>query len=289
MDTFKITTDNTADLPAEYVEKHGLKIAYLSYLFEGESYGKHAQLDPKIFYRQMRAGSIPVTSQINPDEAKMFFEEVLKETKNILHIAFSSELSGTYNSLRLAAEEIMSERSDCKIFVIDSKCASLGEGLLVDKAIKMRDRGCSMEEIETWVYHNRLHLLHVFTVDDLNHLYRGGRVSKMTAVVGTMVNIKPLLKVNDEGKLVPYDKTRGRKKSLTQLVDYMEERMGEYRCENDTIFISHGDALEDAEFVAEKVKERFGIEDVLINMIGPSIGAHSGPGTIALFFYGTTR
>lgn len=289
MEDFKICINSTADLPKEYILENQLGVMNISCLFEGETYGKDKELDCEYFYQKMREGSLPTTSQINPAEAREYFEEFLKETKNILLIAFSSGLSGTYNNLRLAAEEMMEERPDCKIIVVDSLCASLGEGLFVHKAVQLKKQGKTMEETAEWLENNKLRLVHVVTVDDLNHLYRGGRVNRLTAVVGTLASIKPILHIDNEGHLVPFDKVRGRKKSLHTLVDYMEKKMGSYRDQNDIIFISHGDSLEDAQFVANEVKERFGIESVLINPIGPVIGSHAGPGTIALFFLGEER
>ncbi len=286
---FKISTDSNSDLPKDYVDQHRIGVVHLTCLFEGKTYGENDQLDHSYFYEKMRSGSMPTTSQVNPEEAKEFFLELLKTTKEILHIAFSSALSGTYNSVRIAAEEIMEEYDDCKIVVIDATCASLGLGLLVHKAVMLREEGKSFDEVSQWVKENAGNLCHVFTVDDLNHLHRGGRVSKMTAVVGTIAGIKPLLKVDEEGKLVSYDKARGRKKSLVALVDYMESHMGSRASENDIVFISHGDALEDATFVSELIDERFGKKEYLIHTIGPTIGAHSGPGTIALFFLGEKR
>lgn len=286
---FKIVTDSTADLPAEYLEEHDLGCMCLSYIVEGVSYGQDKELPWKDFYAMMRQGKMPSTSQVNPEEAKAYLEECIRTDKEILYLAFSSGLSGTYNSGRLAAEEIMEEHSDCRIIVIDTLAASLGEGLLVHKAVQMRDAGKSLEETAQWVRDNLLHMVHVFTVDDLYHLFRGGRVSKATAFVGTLAGIKPKLHVDNEGHLIVIGKVRGRKKSLTALVDYMEERMGSRRSQNDIVFISHGDAEEDARFVADQVRERFGIEQVMINHIGPTIGTHAGPGTIALFFLGESR
>lgn len=231
---------------------------------------------------------MPTTSQVNPEEAARFFEDVLQEGKDILHIAFSSGLSGSYNSARIAAEDLNEESDKARVVVVDLLCASLGEGLLVHKALKLKEAGKSLDEIVQWLEENRLHLCHNFTVNDLNHLYRGGRVSRATAVLGTMINIKPI-HVDDEGKLVAIDKVRGRKKSLVSLVDRMEKQMGAYREQNDIVFISHGDCEEDALFVAKLVRERFGIESALINYVGPTIGAHSGPGTLALFFMGEYR
>lgn len=286
---FKLMTDSTADLPQEYLEEHGIGCVNLSYIVDGVVYGHGQEMPWKEFYASMRSGKMPTTSQVNPEEAKAYFEKLLEESKEILYLAFSSGLSGTYNSGRIAAQELMEERGDCKIIVIDTLAASLGEGLLVHKAVSMRDEGKSIEETAEWIMTHRLNLVHVFTVDDLFHLYRGGRVSKTTAVLGTLASIKPKLHVDDEGHLTVIGKVRGRKKSLAALVDYMEEKMGSFRKDNDIVFISHGDALEDAEAVRDMIKERFGIENFLINNIGPTIGSHAGPGTIALFFMGESR
>lgn len=286
---FKIVTDSTADLPVEYLKEHDLGCMNLSYIMDGVTYGQGQELPEKEFYALMRQGKMPTTSQVNPEEAKAHFTEYLKENKEILCIAFSSGLSGTYNSMRIAADEIMEEQPDCKIIVIDSLCASLGEGLLVHKAVTLRDQGKSMEEVAEWVKNNRLHLVHVFTVDDLYHLYRGGCVSKATAFVGTLAGIKPKLHVDNDGHLIVIGKVRGRKKSLHALVDYMEEKMGSYRDQNDIVFISHGDDLPAAELVRDLVKARFGMDSFLINYVGPTIGSHSGPGTLALFFMGEER
>ena len=288
---FKLVTDNTADLPLEYLKENNVDYMVLSYILDGVAYGKEKELDWKEFYAMMRDGKMPTTSQVNPDEAKRFFEESIKENKEILYLAFSSGLSGSYNSGRIAAEEIMEEHSDVKIVVVDSRCASLGEGLLVHKAIKMRDEGKTLEETAQWLNDHIKNLVHVFTVDDLFHLYRGGRVSKTAAVFGTLASIKPKLHVDDDGHLILIGKVRGRKKSLNALVDYMGEKLGSWEQENkdDYVFISHGDALEDAEYVRDQIKERFGMEHFLINNIGPTIGAHAGPGTIALFFMGESR
>ena len=287
MSEFIITTDNTSDLPDSYISENDLDILFLSYTIDGETYERENQLSAAEFYKRMRNGSMPTTAQINPDMAKEKFTKYLKEGKDILHISFSSGLSGSYNSCRIAAEELQEDFPDRRIVVVDSLCASLGEGLLVHKAVCQKKEGKSLAEITEWLEENKLHLCHNFTVDDLTHLYRGGRVSKAAAVFGTMVNIKPVLHVDDEGHLVPVSKVRGRKKSLTTLVDNMEKQVGKF--ENDTIFISHGDCLTDAEFVARLVRERFGIQSFLINTVGPTIGAHSGPGTVALFFMGNSR
>ena len=288
---FMLVTDNTADLPLEYLQEHNVGVMSLSYILDGVVYGKDKELDCKEFYGLMRSGKMPTTSQINPDEAKEFFEKSILENKEILYIAFSSGLSGTYNSGRIAAEEIMEEHPDVRIVVVDSLCASMGEGLLVHKAVRLRDEGKSLDETAEWLEKHKKNVVHAFTVDDLFHLHRGGRVSKTAALLGTLAAIKPKMHVDNEGHLTLIGKARGRKKSLISLVDYMEEKMGSWLQENkdDYIFISHGDTLEDAEFVRDQIKERFGMEHFMINYVGPTIGAHSGPGTIALFFMGEER
>lgn len=286
---FKIITDSTADLPVSYLEENDIGCLHLSYILDGETYGQEKQLDYKEFYALMREGKLPTTSQVNPEQAKSFFEEVIKEHDAILYLAFSSGLSGTYNSVQVAATEVMEEHPDKKIIVIDTLSASLGEGLLVMKAVNLRKEGKSLEETAQWVTDHLQNTVQVFTVDDLFHLHRGGRVSKASAILGTIISIKPKLYVDAEGHLTMLAKVRGRKKSLSALVDYMEEKMGSYRDQNDFYTISHGDCLEDAEYVRDMIKERLGIENCLINNVGPTIGAHSGPGTVALFFLGEER
>ena len=289
---FKIITDSTTDLPKDYFQEHNVGCIPISYILDGVTYGGEKELDWKEFYAMMRdEGKMPTTSQVNPAEAKAFLEKLVETEKEILYLAFSSGLSGTCGNIRMAAEEVMAEHPDVKIIVIDSLGASMGEGLFVHKAVKMRDEGKSMEETAAWLEEHVQNFVHVFTVDDLFHLYRGGRVSRTAAVLGTMISIKPKLHVDSEGHLILIGKVRGRKKSLSALVDYMAEKMGSWAEENreDCVFISHGDALEDAEYVRDLIRERFGFQHFLISHIGPTIGAHSGPGTIALFFMGESR
>ena len=286
---YLITTDNMADLPEEYLKEKQLLTMSLTYLLNGQTYNAENSLPYQEFYKKMREGCMPTTSQINPQEAKEKLAEFLKINKNIIHIAFSGGLSGTFNSVRLAAQELMEEQPDCRITVIDSLAASMGEGLLVYKALEQQEAGLSYEEMVEWIENNKLHVCHYFTVDDLFHLYRGGRVSKAAAVLGTMINLKPVLHVDDEGHLIPLSKVRGRKKSLNALVDGMEKQMGSFREKNDIIFLSHGDCYEDALYVQEQIKKRFGIEKFMISPVGPTIGAHSGPGPVALFFMGEAR
>ena len=287
MRQFIITTDTTSDLPRSSVDEHQIPIMSLSYTIDGITYDWSHELPYDEFYAKMRAGSMPTTAQIIPEQAKQTFLSLIAAGYDIIHVAFSSALSGSYQSAEIAARELREEFPEVKIAVIDSLCASLGEGLLVHKLIQMKDAGKSFDEIVAWAEENKTTVCHNFTVDNLFHLYRGGRVTKTTAILGTMLSIKPLLHVDDEGRLINIDKTRGRKKSLKWLVDRMCEQIKEY--DNDCFFISHGDCLEEAEYVAELVEEKTGIKDHLINYVGPTIGAHSGPGTMALFFLGRPR
>lgn len=282
-----ISTDSTADLPASYVKEHGLAVQFLSYAFGDEVYDITTQLDPHVFYDRMRSGEMPTTNACIPDQVQESFEVYLKEGYDILHISFSSGLSASHNNARIAANELAEQFPDRKIVVIDSLCASLGQGLLVHYAVTMKEQGKSLEEVASWLEENKLHLCHQFTVDDLFHLHRGGRVSKATAILGTLINVKPVLHVDNEGHLTSVCNVRGRKKALLKLVEHMGEQIEGYK--NDIIFISHGDCLEDAQFVAAQVKERFGIDNILIDYVSPTIGAHSGPGTVALFYLGKER
>ena len=289
MREYVITTDNNSDLPESYYQEHGVGCMYLSYSMDGTHYTHENFLPVEEFYARMRAGSLPTTAQVNPEEAKLLFEPYLKEGKDVLHIAFSSGLSGSYNSSRIAAEELAEEYPDRRVVVIDSLAASLGQGLLVYYAQKRKEEGEDMEAVAAWTEAHKKNLVHLFTVDDLNHLYRGGRVSKTTAVLGGMLNIKPILHVDNDGKLTPLGKVRGRKKSLLELASLMDQHIGSYASTCDTIFISHGDCPDEAKFLSDKIREKYTIKTEIINHVGATIGAHSGPGTMALFFLGDER
>ncbi|MDD3277618.1 MAG: DegV family protein [Lachnospiraceae bacterium] len=290
MSDYIITTENTCDMPYSYYEEHHVETMFLPCTLNGQVYNKEHDIESAEFYRLMREGSMPTTSQVNSEEAKKCWKPFLEAGKGILHVAFSSGLSGTYNSCRIAAEELREENPDYRIFVIDSLCASMGEGLLLHKAIQLRDQDMSLEDSAAWLEENKLKLCHVFTVDDLMHLHRGGRVSKMSAILGTMINIKPMLHVDNEGHLILLNKARGRKKALQTLVSMMEERVGSFADANDTVFISHGDCEDDARLVERLVKQKYPcVKTVLVNPVGPTIGTHSGPGTVALFFWGDHR
>ena len=287
MNEFVIVSDSTVDLPKEYLQSKQVPIISLSYIMDGVAYEEMDGLSHKEFFEKLRAGSLPTTSQINPEQAREALEPFAKEGKDILYIGFSSGLSGSYNSVRMAAEDLKEEYPDINIIAIDSLCACMGEGLLLYKALELKEHGMSMEEIAKWVEANKLHICHNVTVDDLNHLHRGGRISKTTAVVGSMIKIKPIIHMSDEGKLVVIGKERGRKKSLVSIVDRMEKQMQGY--DNDIVMITHGDCIEDAEFVKKQVEERFGIHNVMINGIGSVIGSHTGAGVVAVFFMGDKR
>ena len=291
MAEYIISTDTSCDFPLEYVKQHQLPLVTLFYSIDGVTgeNGCPSSDVLKNFYDKMRAGSMTKTQQASIEDTEKVFREILQEGKDILHIAFSSGLSGTANAARLAAENMMEEFPGRKIIVIDSLCASLGQGLLVDYALKLQQQGKTMEETAKWLEDHIQNICLLFTVEDLKYLQRGGRISKTTALVGTMIGIKPVLHVDPEGKLVSISKVRGRKQSIQALVNKMEENIGKYRGEKQPIFISPGDCIEDANYLAELVKERFGYDEFLINDVGPTIGAHSGPGTLALFFMGETR
>lgn len=289
MKEYVITTDNNADLPESYYKEHGIGCAYFSYNLNGENYTHENFLPEKEFYKVMKEGALPTTSQVNPNDARNLMEPYLKEGKDVLHIAFSSGLSGAFNSCCLAAEELREEYPERKIVVLDSLAASLGQGLLVYLAQQKKEAGEDLETVAEWVETHKQNMVHLFTVDDLDHLYRGGRVSKTTAVLGGMLNIKPVMHVDDAGKLIPVGKVRGRKKALLELLKLMDEKIGSYKDSCDTIFISHGDCIEDAAFLMNKIKEKYSVKTEMINYVGPVIGSHSGPGTLALFFVGDIK
>lgn len=288
MKPYIISTDCMADLPASFIQEHHLSVHPLYYLMGEQTYNALEDALPEAeFYNRMRNGEMPTTMASNPEYIEKSFRQNLADGYDILHISFSSGLSSSYNNTAVTAKEIQEQSPDAKIIVIDSLCASLGQGLLVYYACKKKEEGASIEETAAYIEDLKLHVCHQFTVDDLFHLHRGGRVSKASAILGTIANIKPVLHVDNEGHLINISKIRGRKRSLMTLVDNMEKTVGDYK--NPIVFISHGDCLEDAEFVKQQIEDRFGIHEFLINYVGCTIGAHSGPGTVALFFLGETR
>lgn len=290
MQDFVIITDSSADLSAEMVQQLGIEVVPLSFLLDGASYQNfpdNREMDPHAFYDKQRGGATATTAAANVAQFADAAEPHLQAGKDVLILAFSSGLSVTYNSARLAAEDLSEKYPERKIYAVDTLCASLGQGLLVWYAAQQQKAGKTIEEVRDWAEANKLNVCHWFTVDDLMHLKRGGRVSAATAIVGSMLSIKPVLHVDNEGHLINMSKARGRKASLLALVDKMAETAIDP--ENQTIFISHGDCLEDAQFVGAEIKKRFGVKEVCLNYIGPVIGAHAGAGTVALFFMGKER
>ena len=284
MSAYLIVTDSTTDLPKSYYEEKGVPVISLSYILDGVTYEDMNGLSGREFFDKIRAGSMPTTSQINPEQAREKLEPIVKEGNDILYIGFTSGLSGSYNSVRMAAEELKEEYPERKIVTIDSLCASMGEGLLLYKAVQLKEQGKSLEEVAEWVENNKMNICHDVTIDDLFHLHRGGRVSKASAVVGSIIKIKPMIHVNEEGKLIVIGKERGRKKAMLSLIDRMEEKSKGF--DNDVAMIVHGDVEEDAEFLKKQIQERFGIQNVIINGIGSVIGSHTGPGVISIFYMG---
>ena len=284
---FCITTDSGADLPLSYCQTHDITVLPLAFTIEGQTYHGSGAMDDKVFYDKLRAGALPTTSAANPEDTAALFRTFAEQGKDLLHVAFSSGLSSTSDAAQIAAQMVMEEYPQRKIIVVDSLCASMGQGFLVHQAVKLRDAGETLEDTARKVTDLRLNVVHNFTVDDLGHLHRGGRVSKATAVVGSLLGIKPILHVDDEGHLTSVGKVRGRKASIQALADRMEEQMKGF--DNPEVFISHGDCPEDAQALADMVRTRFGIDTIMVGYIGPVIGTHSGPGTLALFFFGSPR
>ena len=289
MSDYVISTDSTCDLPYSFLNEHDVLIHALEYTDGTTTNEDGPSTDLQQFYQNMRNGIQYMTNASNPVRITKTFRSVLDEGKDILHIGFSSGLSSSFNNAAIVANDLAEEYPDRKIIVLDSLAASMGQGLLVYYACKKKEEGASIDEVADWLKENFLHACHQFTVDDLKYLMRGGRVSKVSWLLGTLINIKPVLHVDDEGHLIPVAKVRGRKKSLTTLVDNMEATMGSYRDKNEVILISHCDCYEDAKFVGDLITERFGFTNIVYNYINTVIGSHSGPGTVALFFLGDKR
>lgn len=288
MAEYIIMTDSCCDLPAELAE--GLEVLPLRLNMGGREYRNFLdgrEIGFQEFYNQVRDGEMPVTSAVNPEEFQSAMRPALEAGKDILCLCFSSALSTTYQSAVIAAQELAGEFPERNIHVEDSLCASMGQGLLVWLCAREKEKGRTLEELAAYAGETKGRICHWFTVDDLNHLKRGGRVSAAAALFGTMLSVKPVLHVDGEGRLIPMEKCRGRKASLLALVDHMEKTAADPG--NQTVFLSHGDCLEDAEFVAEEIRRRFGTKDIRISYVGPVIGSHTGAGVVALFFLGAPR
>ena len=289
MRDYVIATESNADLDSAFVKEHDICVIPHYYTLDDEMYGEEKELTPHEFYEEMRAGKKAGTMASNPAVILDRFEKIAGEGKDILFISFSSALSSGINNIKNGADEVMEAHPEMKIVVIDTLSASAGEAMMIRKAVAMRGEGKTLDETAEWIKEHVKYLCALFTVEDLQYLYRGGRLSKSSAVLGGMINIKPILHINDEGKLVPLEKVRGRKKSLAVLLDHMAEQLGSFKDQQIMPSVIHGDCEEDANAVAQMMKERFGFADVHVGQIGPSIGAHSGPGTIGLLFLGEKR
>lgn len=286
---FDVITDSACDMPDAYLKEHGVDCVKLGFTMNNVNYEGEGgeKISEKEFYAKLRAGAMPTTYQVTGEMAKRRIEQSLQKDKDVLIVTFSSGLSGTAGSFVVAARELKKAYPKRKIAVVDSLCASMGQGLLLDYVIKKADEGATLEETQKYAEDLKLHICHHFTVDNLFHLKRGGRVSATTAIVGSILKIKPIMHVDDNGKLVAIGKAMGRKKSLHTLVENLFASAD--MDENDPIFISHGDCIEDVEYVKSLIKEKMPKVRIEVNYVGSVIGAHSGCGTVALFNKGKKR
>lgn len=288
MSNYVILTDSGTDFTKEMIEELDVELLDLWVTRENEEPVPNSSLDLSEFYAFLREKKSASTAAVNIDSFIEIMTPILEAGKDILYLGFSSGLSSTYASGKLAADELMEKYPDRKIYTVDTLAASLGQGLLVYLAAKRRLAGESIESVRNFVENNKLNLCHWFTIDDLFFLKRGGRVSGTTAVVGTMLGIKPVMHVDNEGHLINVAKARGRRASVDALFDKAKNTMIGERA-NSSVFISHGDCIEDAEYLAERIKNEIGVKEVRIAYVGSVIGSHSGPGTLALFFLGSER
>lgn len=290
MSQYIIMTDSSCDLPAGLAAELELEVLPLSVLIDGKSYVNYLDERDITFadcYAALRAGKNATTSAVNVEAFVQAMEPHLQAGEDILYLGFSSALSGTYNAGAVAAQQLAEKYPERKLYAVDTLSASMGQGLLVYLTVQQKRAGATIEQARDYAEAQKLHLCHWFTVDDLNHLHRGGRVSATSAVLGTVLNIKPVLHMDNEGRLIFMEKVRGRRNSIKRMLEKMRETAIEPG--KQIVFMSHGDCLEDAEYLAGRIREEWGVKDVVINYVGPVIGAHSGPGTLALFFLGTER
>jgi DegV family protein with EDD domain len=286
--SYKIITDSTIDMSKKMADSIAIDALPLLFTIDGEEYKDNfgVDMDPHIFYEKVRTGQMPTTTLINTERFLNHFQSYLEHGIDVVYIAFSSQLSGTCQCAMQAAAQLKEEFPERHIFIIDSLCASMGEGLLVYQATRMRDQGMGAADLADWLEKNKKRVVHWFTVDDINHLRRGGRVSAAQALLGSLMKIKPVMHVDDEGRLVPMEKVLGRKKALSTLVEKLVQR---YDGTVKTIFVSHGDVPEEAADVEQMIKAKIPDADIHIHTVGPVVGAHSGPGTMAVFCFGSPR
>lgn len=286
MDAYQIFTDATTDFLPHDVEALHITVIPMEYIIDGKTYRNtpdNRDLSPKAFYDAMRAGKMPTTSQIPAAQYEDWFLPVVQSGQDILFLCFSSALTGCFHNACLAANAIMEQYPERKVLVVDSRAASRGEGLLVEECVALRQEGKSLEYVANWAVEERSNLQHWVTVDDLNHLKRGGRISAASALIGGMLGIKPIIHIDESGALVPVDKVRGRKAAIDYLVDRFAES---YLPGRGNVYVAHGDCLEDAEYCAKQIREKTGVKQVEIAMVGPIIGAHTGPGLVAILYMG---
>lgn len=293
MSDYILTCCSTADMPYAYFEKKNIPFVCFHYILDGKEYPDDlGQTMPfEEFYSRIKAGAMPTTSQVNVGQFIEFFEPYLKDSKDVLHISLSTGLSGAYNSACIAREELLLKYPNRKILVVDSLGASSGYGLLTDMAADMRDNGATLEEVYTWVEENKLNVHHWFFSTDLTHYKRGGRISAASATLGTLLNICPLLNMSYDGKLIPRTKIRGKKRVIAEIVNMMEAHAKDGKAYSGKCFISNSACYDDTRKVADLIEEKFPHLNgsIMINSVGTVIGAHTGPGTVALFFIGDKR
>ena len=286
---YVIIADSTNDLPEEIITDNNIEILHLLYEIDGETYGKGKELSVKEFYGKMREGLPTKTAAINIDDLESVFRKYAQKGVDVLFMCLSSGISSTANNAFVCKNALQDEYPDVGIYVIDSLCASGGQGMLLYHAIENKKKGMDAKANYENLESIKLNIVHKFTVEDLVYLQRGGRISKAAATIGTMINLKPLLHVDNEGKLVAEAKVRGRNKSLVQMVNDMEKCMGSYIDKQELIIVCHADVEEDVNFVKDLIREKYNPDKIIISGVTPTIGAHSGPGTIAIFFMGDIR
>ena len=284
--SYQIITDSCCDLTEAQLKQRNVSCANLTLLYNGESHSNFSEpAAVKAFYDEMRNGTMATTSAVNPDGWAELMKPALEAGQDVLVMAFSSGLSTTYQSAVIAAKDLQEEYPERTIFVVDTLCAALGQGLLVHLACQKRDEGMSIEELAAWVEEHKLNVCHWVTVDDLSHLKRGGRISATSALVGSMLNVKPIIHVDKEGHLLNTAKVRGRKAAL----EHLAKKFSETCIDFDTVFIGHGDCPEDAAALEAMLREKHDIKEVITGYVGPVIGAHTGPGVLVAFFMGSHR
>lgn len=290
MADYVITCSSTADLPTEFAKEHNITVLPYQFFMDGKEYydDQGVSISTHDFYEKVRAGSMPTTSMVNAERYVAFFTPFLEAGQDVLHLEFSSGLSGSFDNAVMVAEQLMQKYPERTVKVVDSLSASRGYGLFVHLVTLKKEEGATLEEAYTYAEELKWKITHWFAVESLEHLRRGGRVSRASAFLGTMLNIKPVLAFNNEGKIIPVEKIRGRKKSLIEMVNKMEEDID--NPDGQIVYIGHGDAPEEAEYVAGLIRERFPtIKETLINYTGPVIGTHSGPGTVNIHYVGKQR